>query len=453
MRRLLLAAAVWASGCSAVLDFHECDVSADCASRQPDGGAPLYCNFDHQCVDTTPCQISVAADPKLAGTPLVVAGLYKLTRLSPDDPDDHAIAQASDLAASELNDRLGVPVTHVRCDTAGDPAQAARAYSVAVKQFHAVAVVGPDTSGEVIKGVAPLVKPLGAVVVSPSATNPAIAALDDANLIWRTCPSDNLQAKVLATLVPSTATLDIVYVQGNTYAEGLRDAFIAASGRQDALPIGFASGSASSAVQQMNAPAYALLIADVDAPALVQALDGAPGQGMTQYLMTDSALAPTLWGNAPYDFTFLQRIRGTAPALPAFTDASGPVYATFATSYKAKFNGEDPADTAFVANAYDAFYAIAIAAGALGGAPTGAQIAARLGTVSDPAAPAVTVGPNAYTNAVGTLANGTINLVGTSGPIDFDGNGDVVSAPIEVWHVAAGSNGAPTFNVDAVETP
>ena len=45
---------------------------------------------------------------------------------------------------------------------------------------------------------------------------------------------------------------------------------------------------------------------------------------MTQYLMTDSALTPTLWGTGPFDFTFLSRIRGTAPALPVFIDPSGP---------------------------------------------------------------------------------------------------------------------------------
>ena len=49
-------------------------------------------------------------------------------------------------------------------------------------------------------------------IISPSATNPNITGLDDGNLVWRTAASDNLQAKVLGTLPPSTAKVDIIYV-------------------------------------------------------------------------------------------------------------------------------------------------------------------------------------------------------------------------------------------------
>lgn len=450
MRRLALLATLCGAGCSALLNFHECDTSKDCAGRTPSGGAPLYCNSEHQCIDTTPCAVSV--DATAAGAPLVIAGLYKTS--GPNDVNDHAIRQAGDLAATELNTN-GVPVRHVVCDTAGDPMQARLALKIAVQQFHAVGVVGPDTSGEVLSGIAPVVQQYGAVVVSPSATNPAIADVPDGNLIWRTCPSDNLQAKVLAMLVPSAmaATLDIVYVSHNSYADGLEKAFVSASGRSDAKTIPFDTGGAASVVTQMNAPAWALLIADTDAPDLVKALHGAPGQAMTQYLMTDSALAPTLWGAAPYDFSYLGRIRGTAPALPAFSDPSGPVYAAFKSSYMGVFH-EDPANTAFVANAYDAFYAIAIGGGAAGARPTGAAIAANLQRMSDHAGTPVQVGSLNYQRGVNALAGGgTIDLVGTSGPIDFDDRGDIVSAPIEVWQVTKDAGGAPTFTTVMTITP
>ena len=345
-----------------------------------------------------------------------------------------------------------MPVRHVACDTSGDKASALSSLDLAVTQFKAVAIVGPNTSDELI-ALAPEIRKRGVVVVSPAASAATIADLVDDSLIWRTCASDNLQAKVLASLLPAQSALDLVYVSGDPYAVGLEKAFIGVYGTTGVTPIQFDSGMAASAVTQMNAQ-YAVLIADVDAPALVTALQGAPALSATQFLMTDSALTPTLWGAGPYDFTFLARIRGTAPALPAFTDASGPVYASFEVSYRGQWNDEPPSETAFVANAYDAAYAIAIGAAAAGASPTGSAIAAQLGRMSDHAGTAVQIGPAQYQAGVNALlAGGNIDLVGTSGPIDWDDKGDVMTAPTEVWQVAQGTGGMPTFKVISTENP
>ena len=445
MRLALVAIALFAASCSAVLDFHECNVDGDCASR----GSGLVCNPDHQCIDPSPCYVSEEATA--AGPPLVIAGLYLLSKAS-DGPNDHAIRQAVDLAAIELNDHQ-VPVRHIACDTGGDKNVALRAFDLAVEQFKAVAIVGPNTSDELL-ALAAEARARGVLVVSPAASAAAISDVIDDNLVWRTCASDNLQAKVLSTLVPADKTLDVVWVTHDSYTEGLEKAFIAVSGRTDATPIQFDSGSATQAVAQMNAPDYAVLIADFDAPALVAALAGAPGQSMTQYLMTDSALTPTLWGAGPFDFTFLSRIRGTAPALPAFMDPSGPVYAAFDVSYRGQW-GESPADTAFVANAYDAAYAIAIGAAAAGASPTGKQIASVLGRMSDAAGTVVHVRPDEYQGGVNALlAGGNIDLVGTSGPLDWDDKGDVVTAPTEVWQIAEDmTSGMPMFSVLSTVNP
>jgi branched-chain amino acid transport system substrate-binding protein len=402
------------------------------------------------CVDPSPCSVPAAA-MSTTGSPLVVAGLYKL---SGGGASDQGVRQAVDLAALQMA-TMGRAVTHVVCDTGGDPAAAANALRVAVEVFHAVAVVGPRTSDEVVKGIAPIVRRYGAVVVSPSATNPSIAQLDDGNLIWRTCPSDNLQAKVLTTLVATTAKLDLVYVDKNTYATGLEQAFTQQWGGTVSKAIVFESGMAAASVAQMDDPASALLIADADAPALVAALAATPALATTQFFMTDSAQAPSLWGAPPYDFTFLARIQGTAPGLPPDGDPSAAVYRTFSTDYKAQFNGEDPADTAHVANAYDAIYAIAIAAAAAGDRPSGAAIAANLARLSTAGAASILVGPaDAFSSGVDTLKGGhDINLVGASGPIDFTADGDVATAPIEVWGIAQGGDGQPIFTSERVITP
>jgi ABC-type branched-subunit amino acid transport system substrate-binding protein len=354
------------AGCSVVLKFHECDSNADC--KGVDGGSMLYCTSDHMCVDGLPddqlCHQSVPAPgTPIADGALVVAGLYRLTG---NAVNDHAIREGADLAALELTGADNVNLVHYACDTGGDPAQAARAFKVAVTQLHAVAIVGPSTSNEVVKGVAPLVTQYNAVVVSPSATAPTITTLQDNGLIWRTAPSDNLQAKVLATLVPvgNNIKLDLVYVDGDTYAFGLQQAFTYAYTGTVSKTVIFPTGGAASVVAQMDSsPDYALLVANFDDPPLVAALENAPGQAMTQYLMTDSALAPTLWGppSARVGWAMLNRIRGTAPGLPADPDPSAGVYRSFSSDYQAHFH-EDPSDTAWVANAYDAFYVVAIAA-------------------------------------------------------------------------------------------
>jgi branched-chain amino acid transport system substrate-binding protein len=462
MRALRSAAVLWAalasaSGCSAVLEFHECNVDSDCAGTT-DGGAALFCTDDHMCVGAIPdyqlCKLSVPAGGALPPGALVIGGLYRTS--GANDVNDHAFRQAADLAAQDFIDK-GYNVAHVVCDTAGDAAQAARAYDVVVSRFGAQVIVGPDTSDEVF-AVAKEVKARGVPILSPSGTNPDITHLDDGNLVWRTAASDNLQSKVLATLPLSSSTLDIIFVGDSAYASGLKDAFIANFPGSVTQSLGFDGGDSAgmnSAVglAAADAPAYALLIADFDAPPLMAAVAQANGLGMTQFLMTDSAKKPSLWGQLGGVYTVMSRVRGTGPANPDFNDPSGKAFGVLQANYKSAF-GEDPAETAFVANAYDAFYAAAFAALSLpSGHRDGRSIVANLGRMSDAAATSVVVGPNSINGGVTPLQMGaTINLVGTSGPIDFDANGDVVSAPIEKWSVDT-TAATPTFKTDTIIVP
>jgi ABC-type branched-subunit amino acid transport system substrate-binding protein len=461
MRVLLLLIVAATSGCSAVLGFHECDMDSDCSGKTADN-TMLYCSDDHMCVGAIPdarlCAISV---PKGATAippgSLVVGGLYRTS--GENDVNDHTFRDAADLAAGEFIDK-GYNIAHVVCDTAGDPAQATRAYNVVIDRFGAKMIVGPDTSDEVF-AVAKEVTSRGVPMISPSATNPDISKLNDDNLVWRTAASDFLQAKVLATLPPPTAKVDIIYVSDSTYASGLRDAFISnfvSVGGSVNPPVGFASGDTATmnsvvAMAAGDAPAFALLIADFDAPPLMAAVAKASGLGTTQFLMTDSAKKPSLWGELGGVYTVMSRVRGTGPANPSATDPSGMAFSVMQANYERVF-GEDPAETAFVGNAYDAFYVAAFATLSLPGAERdGKHIVARLMRMSDAASSSVVIGANNINSGVTPLQMGaSIDLVGTSGPIDFDGNGDVVSAPIEKWSVAT-TGAMPTFTTDAIVVP
>ncbi len=455
----LAAAALAATSCSAVIGFHECDVDSDCPGATA-SGTPLYCTDDHMCVGAIPdyklCKLSTPAGDTVPDGALVIGGLYRTS--GANDVNDHTFRQAADLAAAEFI-AAGYNVAHVVCDTAGDPGQAARAYNVVIDRFGAKVIVGPDTSDEVFE-VAKIVKSRGVPLISPSATNPDITGLNDDGLIWRTAASDNLQAKVLATLPTASSKIDIVYVSDSKYATGLKNAFLSNFPGTVAQTLGFASGDTAGmnmAVSSASgdAPAYALLIADFDAPPLMAAVARASGLGMTQFLMTDSAKKPSLWEQLGGNYAVMTRVRGTGPANPDFSDPSGKAFMVMAANYKATFNGEDPAETAFVGNAYDAFYVAAFASVSLAADKRGGQnIVANLARLSDPMAMTVVVGPNAINSGVTPLQMGqTVNLVGTSGPIDFDAaTGDVLSAPIEKWSVIT-TGTTPTFHTDTIVVP
>jgi branched-chain amino acid transport system substrate-binding protein len=457
---VLALVALATSSCSAVLKFHECDVDSDCTGTT-DAGTALFCSDDHMCVGAIPdyllCKVSIPADGKIPPGALVIGGLFRTS--GANDVNDHTFRNAADLAAQDFID-AHFNVAHVVCDTAGDATQAARAYNVVIDRFGAKIIVGPDTSDEVF-AVADEIKGRGVPIISPSATNPRITKLDDDNLIWRTAASDDLQAKVLATLPVATAKIDIIYVSDSAYARGLRDAFISNFPGTVTQALGFASGdtammNATVTMAANDAPAFALLIADFDAPPLITAVSKATGLGTTQFLMTDSAKKPSLWGQLGGNYMVMNRVRGTGPANPSFTDPSGMAFMVMQSNYKSRFAGEDPAETAFVGNAYDAFYTAAFAALSLpSDKRDGKSLVSRLQSMSDTAAGTkVVVGQNGINDGVTTLANGgTIDLIGTSGPIDFDGSsGDILSAPIEKWSVDT-TGAMPMFKTDAIVVP
>ena len=95
-------------------------------------------------------------------------------------------------------------------------------------------------------------------------------------------------------------------------------------------------------------------------------LSSQQGLATTRIFMGDSAKQMALLGASK---AVLDRIQGTAPATP-----SGNAFTSFSTNYIARFK-VDPAGSAFAANAYDAFYILAMASAvAPGRVPTGTEL-------------------------------------------------------------------------------
>ena len=301
------------------------------------------------------------------------------------------------------------------------------------------------------------------LLISPSATSPTLTNADDNGLLWRTAASDNLQSKVLAQIIPlmnATSMLptrvNIAYAD-SAYGLGLDGAFIdawtKASGGAPVSTVKYAEGSDPAVTVgklALDTPDYSVIVADTDAQQLIAALAaGGPKLAMTKFLFTDGAKGSDLLLNP--NASVLARVSGTGPATP-----TGVVYQSFSSTYKNQF-GTDPAGTAFVANAYDAAYALSLSiAGLAGGAqPTGSALAEVLKRVSANGQQLVNVGPNGFTTGASALgAGGSIDLEGTSSHLTWDDNtGDLVTAPIEVWTIDLSNPAKPTFKTVMVVTP
>lgn len=142
-----------------------------------------------------------------------------------------AMAASAELAIKEVNASGallgGAQVTGVRADsTCGDSAAATAAATRLVNAEQVNAIVGADcsgASGAVLQAVA---RPNGIVMISPSATSPALSTSEDGGLFFRTAPSDARQGEILAnTLVKAGLMSAAVSYSNSDYGKGLDEAF------------------------------------------------------------------------------------------------------------------------------------------------------------------------------------------------------------------------------------
>jgi branched-chain amino acid transport system substrate-binding protein len=90
-------------------------------------------------------------------------------------------------------------------------------------------MMGPDCSGVTGAVLANVSVPNGMVMISPSATSPALSAAEDNGLFFRTAPSDARQGAVLAEImIEKGITSAAVTYTNNDYGKGFADAFQAA---------------------------------------------------------------------------------------------------------------------------------------------------------------------------------------------------------------------------------
>ena len=310
------------------------------------------------------------------------------------------------------------------------------------------AIVGPAASGDT-QAVFEAVRDRDVIVVSPSATSPALTALDETSptdampgRLWRTAPPDSFQGATLAADVAARAVTRVaVVVESGAYGEGLfevfGDAFRADGGTIVGTPFLFDSGNESQRDEQIiNAGATdaveVLFISSqtTDAVAMLQIANSTSGFDTKSILLTDSAGTSEVAMAAPA--ALRGRIRGTRPA-----PIAGPVFDVFRGAYAAANMGQSPDEFTFTAQAYDAAWLTLMGAahafeteGTIGGELV-AQGIRRLN-----AGASTNLVPSNWAGAKAAFRRGdTIDVVGASGPLDYDLATEEIEAAIEVWGI------------------
>lgn len=328
------------------------------------------------------------------------------------------------------------------------------------------AVVGPPWSSITMgdepdgaDGAALAARDLGIVLVSGSATSPAISGLDDDDYMWRTAPSDALQAVVAADYlleekgVGRAGLLFRDEAWGRGLAEAFEEAFEAGGGEV----VGLASYDVTGEViANLDSHGYddeldAVFAEEPDVVILInfdevfqitnRIVQGgyldAYGDAPPLFFGADATFTDDLLGNSAPDV--LRNMEGAALA----ADMDSPGYQTLISTLAAA--GLTDADT-FDAPRYDAVFCLALAMQAAQ-STRGSEIRQYLRSVANADDGDVDIQVGQWEEAREALLAGEgINYEGASGPIEFDASGDPTAGAFVLWRVTEPSTGEFAFD-------
>lgn len=322
-----------------------------------------------------------------------------------------AMAGGAELAMSEVSEsgKLlgGKTVMPVRADsTCIDSGAATAAAERLVTSDGVKGIMGADCSGVTGAILSNVALANGTVMISPSATSPALSAAEDNGLFFRTAPSDARQGQVLADVLMEKGISEVaVTYTNNDYGKGLADSFAAAyaaAGGTVTTTTAHEDGKAD-----YSAEVGALASAGGDALVVAGYVDqGGPGViraaldtgAFDTFVLPDGMIGPNL------ETTFGDEIEGsigTAPGSDA-ADASMVVEKVAAT-------GVD-ASGPYVGESYDAAALIMLAMQAAGSVEPG-DYKSKVEMVAN--APGEKIYP-------GELAKG-LEILAAGGDIDYVG--------------------------------
>jgi branched-chain amino acid transport system substrate-binding protein len=399
-------------------------------------------------------------DVIVMGTLMPVTGSNAATGLARQNSVDLAVSEITANVVGVPGGSGGKPrpLAFVACD---DTVDKIRAATHLVEDVGVPAIVAAGTSGNTIAVAQQVTIPAGVLLFSPSATAASITTLQDNGLVWRTAPSDVLQAVPLKdqladlnTLVGNAAKLAILN-KDDAYGTGLSAAVLQGlmwnGAPLDTSGTTFKQFQYSASATDISPTTLALdqfrpdvVLVVGTAEAITQAMTPieTTGTSRPQWLLSDGARRPELLTLVTAHPAMRSRVRGTVP----FT--TSPLAGSFFTRYAAAYPGPPTPVLLFgMAGAYDIVYLLAYAMTAEIGKPvTGASLDDGLKFTVGGATP-VDVGADALSPAFKLLQAGTkIDFNGASGPLDFDVDTGEATSDIDVWCVkGAGDAGTTDF--------
>ncbi len=414
----------------------------------------------------------------------LVGVLLPLTRGGVVDAVGLAREEAAGLALTEINRNGGVhrrTLVGLSCNSDADVGIAAEA-ALHLAEAGVPVVVGEQSSSTTLATFTEVLFPAGVMMVAPSATSVDLTPLRDNGLLVRTTVADDRQGQVLGEFTTrqrrehvnnsptpeergfgeflvdegftSVALISVDDSYGQTLADATRQILCASLScsnpnayfRATLAPNADAADVAAVVDDVLAMPVPAQAVVMLGQAAQVRPLVEGIGAGNLSAVLvvSDAARRDALFDEpTPLAPAIANRVLGTAPA----QRLSGTAFEVLRGELSPQAR-----DQSFVAHAYDA----AIVAGLVHAAspsanhPTGAVLSAGLARLTDTDAPLLhTIGSTNGTRDVAAAiaaleAGDSINLEGTSGPLDFDAAGDV-SGDIELWRRCLTPTGLPAI--------
>lgn len=334
---------------------------------------------------------------------------------------------AATLAVREINAAGGLKGRQVELLPA-KPGEDTAAQAHTLVESEADVVIGPTDSSHASAAIDVLSR-ARTPLISPANTAAALSTVNSGGYYFRTAAADVAQGPLLAKLAKESgaATVSLLYQDG-AYGKGVATA-AAESARELGLEVlgstQFTSGTAAPAAQAIaaSAPDAVIIVAREGAQGALADVAKAGVQG-TRLVLSDGAFGR--YGTA----LPAKALAGARALVPGGLPSAGFQARLLSVNAKLK-------DVSFAAETFDAVTLAALAA-AKAGDDAGRSIAANLIAVSGGSAsgnPGPAVAPcNSFTSCLpAATAGAAMNYDGESGPIDFDGNGDITTAAYTVF--------------------
>lgn len=393
-----------------------------------------------------------------------------------DASDTQSDIAKANMAAKEINEAGGLLIEgkayelRIVAEDHGGNAEGGISAVERMAERGITAMVGPPWSSIALgdepdgsDGAALAAVQANILTVSSSATSPLLTTLDDDDLVWRTVPSDSLQAIVAARylLEEKGVARAAVLFRDEAWGQGLSSAFSAAfeaGGGEIVSSVSYdVSGEEIDDVQRHNfSSELAAIFQELPDVVVLMNFDEvwqisnriAQGGYLDEYgdtpplfFGTDATFTVDLLSNGNPEV--LRNMEGTSP----LADKGGDDFQSFASSFAASDLGEPEG---FDATRYDAVYCIALAMQSA--QSVDAQVVKghmRLIANANDGDREIHVAE--WREAREALLNGEgINYEGASGPIEFDQHGDPASAFFVLYRVV--HSGDESFEYDLSNT-